>query len=147
MAIDFSKKFGSTSTTATTNSNTTNADKPKAQFWLNIGYLTDVKDENTGEMKFVSLASGIALDTMETLAVNSKNVGFANFQAARNDLRDQLIEAAKNLKPGEAAYIGDTTQPVQMQIRRVSEETAAVAGDSNPFSRKLGFTNVEEKVA
>jgi len=137
MAIDFAKRFGSLAASAASTTTTTNT-KPKAQYWLNIGYLTDQKDEQ-GEFRFVSLSSGIALDTMETLPVNSKNATFAMFQAARNDLRDQLIAEATQLKPGEAGL----SEPIpsmfglQIQIRRVSEETAAVAGESNPFSRKL----------
>lgn len=136
--IDFAKTFGKTNETAPAASNGNS--KPKAQFWLNIGYLTDQKDDN-GEFRFVSLASGIALDTMETLPVNSKNATFAMFQAARNDLRDQLVNAAKDLKPGESGV----SEPIpsffglQIQVRRVSEETAATAGEGNPFSRKLAM--------
>lgn len=145
MAIDFQKTFGASSLVAAATAASAQTQKPKAQFWLNIGYLTDVKDDQ-GEDRFVSLASGIALDTMETLPVNSKNVVFAQFQAARNDLRDQLIEAAKKLAPGEMAIIGDTNG-LQLQIRRVSEETAAVAGDSNMFSRKIDFGTPSEVAA
>jgi hypothetical protein len=74
---------------------------------------------------------------METLPTNGKTT-FAQFQAARNDLRDQLIEAASSLKPGEAAYI-DAENGLKIQIRRVGEETAAVVNDENPFRVKLGL--------
>jgi hypothetical protein len=135
MAIDFSKTFGAGAATATSS----NQSKPKAQFWINIGVLTEHKDDN-GEQRFVSLATGIALDTMETLPTNSKNVMFGQFQAARNDLRDQLVAAASTLKPGEAAYI-NAESGLKIQIRRVSEEVNAVAGEGNPFRVKLGLVS------
>lgn len=133
--IDFAKTFANLN-----NATAAAAEKeprPKAQFWLNIGVLSNVQDDN-GELRFVSLAQGIALDTMQTLPTNGKS-DFAQFQAARNDLRDQLLQAASNLKPGESAYI-KAEGGLSIQVRRVGEETTAVVNDENPFRVKLSLT-------
>lgn len=92
MAVVNSFRFGSRS-----NNSSNQQDRPKAEFWLNVGYVSDMKDEDTGENRFVSLAQGIPLDTTEDLNTNSSNQMYAAFQSARNDLRDQLIEVAKEL--------------------------------------------------
>jgi hypothetical protein len=132
--IDFGKTFGSKSNNV--QSNGASSDKPKAQFWLNVGYVPESAVEENPDYNFVSLASGIPLDTMQTLPTNSKNQLFAAFQSARNELRDQLIAAAKELKPGEAQVIS-TTGPLAIQIRRVGEDAAPVPTETNPFSRNL----------
>lgn len=125
MAINREEIFGKKKSVA--------SEKEKAQFWLNIGYSSGVTDEN-GEEKFVSLPLGIPLDTQEHLATNSKNAEFAQFQAARNDLLDQLMEAAKSLAPGESRVV-----KLEVQLRRVNEEAAAIPADQNMFARKLAI--------
>lgn len=106
-------------------------DKPKAVFWLNVGYESDVKDED-GTNRFVSLPFGIPLDTQEALATNGKNREFAAFQQARNDLLEQIMECAQQLQAGESRLIN-----LQVQIRKVNDEAEAISADQNPFSRKL----------
>lgn len=135
MAVVNSFRFGSRS------SNSSNQqDRPRAEFWLNVGYVSDMKDEDTGENRFVSLAQGIPLDTTEDLNTNSSNQLYAAFQAARNDLRDQLIEVAKELDPGQATYVAqDPNTGLCIQLRRVREETAAPTGNANPYAKKLAL--------
>ena len=50
----FARTFGAKAAPAT--------DKPKSQFWLNLGYGVTVEGEDGPEDRFVSLASGIPLD-------------------------------------------------------------------------------------
>ena len=119
-------------------------DRPKANFWLNIGYSLVVAGKNaqgeaTQEHKFVSLPVGIPLDTTEALSVNSRNAEFAQFQAARNLLMTQILDVAKTLKPGEEKIIGGQTGGLEIQLRRVNDEVAAPAAEGNPFAIKLTF--------
>lgn len=131
MSIDFSNTFGAPKTAAAAASAKT--DRPKAQLWVNIGYASGVIDEN-GEDRFVSLATGIPLDTMEALPTNSRNVEYARFNAARNDLHDQIMAAAAALAPGESKMLN-----LQIQLRRVNEEQADVGTDDNQFARVLAL--------
>ena len=134
MAIDFNKTFGAGNKAG----NVSNDDRPKAQLWLNIGYQTDIADED-GKLKFVSLPVGIPLDTQEPLPTNSKSDEFRAFQSARNDLMTQMINVGKSLGPGEEKIIALGDSGLSIQIRRVSEEAAAVPSDQNQFARKLNF--------
>lgn len=112
--------------------------KPKAQFWLNVGYDSGIPDEN-GDNKFVSLPVGIPLDGMELLSTSSRNKDFAAFQAARNDLYEQIMEICKSLEPGEAKIIGGSDDGLQIQIRRINDEAAAPDMATNQFAKKLTF--------
>ncbi len=123
MSLNFEHTFGKPQAT-----NSSKDDRPKAQFWLNIGYPVTVKTEAGEEQRFVSLPTGIPLDTQEALATNSRNAEFAAFQAARNNLHDQIMAAAAKLQPGEEKLLN-----LQIQLRRVNEETAPVAAELNPF--------------
>ena len=134
MAVTNNFRFGSRS-----NNTTSNQDRPKAEFWLNVGYMSDSKDED-GTYRFVSLSQGIPLDTIEDLPTNSSNQLFAAFQGARNDLRDQLLDVAKELDAGQATIVAeDANTGLSIQIRRVREETAAPTGNANPYAKKLAL--------
>lgn len=128
--IDFAQTFGNTKTTPAAKQ-----DRPKAEYWLNVGYDSGVLDDN-GESRFVSLAQGIPLDTIERLSTNGRNKEFAAFQAARNDLLDQVMSVAQQLEPGQSVVI-DTETSLQIQIRRVSEDAAEIPVSENQFARQL----------
>ena len=110
-------------------------DRVKAQFWLNVGYVSNVKDED-GTYRFVSLAQGIPLDSIESLPVNSRNQSFAMFRQAQNELRDDLLTEAKQLKPGEDMIFEAGPSGLTFQLRRVQDEQAAPTGE-NPFRRRF----------
>lgn len=133
MAIDFQATFGQRSNNRGQRHPAN--DLPKAQFWLNIGYLAGEAED----ARFVSLPVGIPLDTMERLGTRSSNADFAMFQAARNDLLDQLLEVSGKLAPGQDYVIpceGDSG--LAIQIRRVNEEQAApTLGEANPYARRV----------
>ena len=113
-------------------SNSTN-DKPKAQFWINVGYEVKVQTaDNVEETRFVSLATGIPVDTQEKLATNSRNAEYAAFQHARNNLHDQIMAAAQKLAPGEERMLN-----LQIQLRRVNDEVEPASGDNNIFIRNV----------
>ena len=134
MSLNFEHTFGKPQ--ANTSSKD---DRPKAQFWLNIGYPVTVKTEAGEEQRFVSLPTGIPLDTMEALATNSRNAEFAAFQAARNNLHEQFMAVAAKLQPGEEKIIGLGDSGLALQIRRVNEEAAPVSAEQNPFVAALSF--------
>jgi len=126
------KNLGTQATT------TNNSDKPKAKFWLNIGYVSDVKDED-GTFRFVSLPMGIPLDTMDAVKTRSSNPDYAMFQAARNDLLTQILEAAEGLAPGQD-YVINAEGGMAIQIRRILDEVAAPKTDeSNHYARPKLF--------
>ena len=128
--IDFTPKtFGSKDVKPSASAD----ERPKAEFWINLGYTSNVQDDE-GKPMFVSLPQGIALDTQEHLKTNSRNDRYAAFQSARNDLFDQLLEHAKNLKTGE-----DTIIKLEVQLRRVNEEASPIDPANNPFTTQLKF--------
>ena len=134
MSLNFEHTFGKPQAT-----NSSKDDRPKAQFWLNIGYPVTVKTEAGEEQRFVSLPTGIPLDTQEPLATNSRNAEFAAFQAARNNLHDQFMAVAAKLQPGEEKIIGLGDSGLALQIRRVNVESAPVSTEHNPFVAALSF--------
>ena len=129
MAIDFQKTFGNNPNNV--KSNTNNEDRPKAQLWLNIGYDSGVTDGD-GNTKFVSLPTGIPLDTQEHLPTNSRNRDFAAFQSARNDLLQQILDVGMTLEQGE-----ERTLNLTIQLRRVNSEQEAIEPKDNQYVRPL----------
>lgn len=130
--INFARDFGAGSNNVAGKADT----KPKAEFWLNLGYVTNVKDEETGENRFVSLPMGIPLDTQEHLDTSKGKPEFKAFQHARNELCKDLMQSVidRDLKPGESFVIplqGDTG--LAIQIRRVSEQVPYDETAENPF--------------
>lgn len=130
MSLDFAptKKFGQQA-----DNQTAKDERPQAELWINIGYTSDVQDDQ-GENYFISLAQGVPLDTLEELPTNSRNDKFAAFNAARNDLQKQLMEFAEQLQPGEARTI-----QLEVQLRRKNAPAAPIDPANNPMTRKLSF--------
>lgn len=127
-AINFKSQFGNQAAVSTAKE-----DKPKAEFWLNIGYPVEVGKGKDKETRFVSLPMGIPLDTQEHLPTNQRNVEFAAFQSARNGLLDQILEHAQKLNSGE-----DCVLNLQIQLRRVNEELEDIDPTApNPFAMAL----------
>lgn len=112
-------------------SSSAKAEKPKAQYWLNIGY---VANEGTDDAKFISLPTGIPLDTQEALPTNSSNEDFRAMRCAQNDLLEQLLEFAEGLEPGAEGII-----QLQVQLRRVKAPAEDIKSDDNKYGRKLTF--------
>lgn len=132
MTLVFNKTFGNNTTTKAAPA-AAPSDKPKARFWLNVGYDSGVVEED-GQSRFVSLPIGIPLDTQNRLPTNSRNDDFASFQAARNDLLDQLMEIANGLEPGE-----DKILKLEVQLRRVNDEQPEASISTNKFARKVAL--------
>lgn len=143
MAIDFKKTFGADNSIARW-TGTDRKDLPKAQFWLNFGYFVN---EGTDDERFVSLPTGIPLDTMDKVNAKSSNQDWAQFQAARNDLLDQFINLCADLNPGDSHVIR-CEGGLSIQIRRISEEAAEPAADeSNVYARPGLFSIAGGKAA
>lgn len=128
MAINdvFALKFGNNDKPAAGKT-----DKPKAQFWLNIGYTAL---EGTDDEKFISLPVGIPLDTQEPLPTNMSNEDFRAMRCAQNDLLAQLLAGAAQLEPGQ-----ETTINLQVQLRRVKGEAAPIAAGENKYALNLNL--------
>ena len=110
-------------------------EQPKSEFWLNVGYSVDTKnEEGHDETVFISLPMGIALDSMKPVKTNSSNKRFTKIQQARNSLAEQIMEFCKTLQPGETGNLN-----LQIQVRRIAEEQSSTAGDDNEFACKLSL--------
>lgn len=138
MAIELSRTFG-----ARTNAKRgqANEDFVKAEYWINIGYTVEVETDEGVVTRFVSLPTGIPLDTMEKLNTSSRNNSFAAFQSARNGLLDQLMEMARPLQPGEESIIAELEGGLQIQVRRINVEVKPIAAEANPFARTLAIAS------
>lgn len=136
MAIDFNRAKTNTTSAASGNKE----DRPKSQFWLNIGYnievpvVEDGKDAGT-ENHFVSLPVGLPLDLSQKVAIKGQSPEFVAMQTARNELLEQLMEFAETLKPGEVKDIQLT-----VQLRRINGEAPVIKSADNPFSKKVALT-------
>lgn len=106
-------------------------ERPKAKFWLNIGY---VANEGSEDEKFISLPTGIPLDTQEPLPTNSSNADFRAMRCAQNDLLAQLNAFAEKLEPGAEGIIH-----LQVQLRRVKEAEADIPAEENKYARSITF--------
>lgn len=108
-----------------------------AEFWMNIGYRTQVLNEETGEMveKFVSLKQGVPLDTMARNDVSKGSKAYLQPATAQNELLDDVLEACKSLEPGEDRYITE----LEIQLHRVRGPAEVIAPSENPFRRKMSF--------
>lgn len=110
----------------------TREDRPQAKVWLNVGRQVNCKvDDGTGNkvngQQFIALPMGLALDTMEEMAVpkSNRNPEYKQIVLARNHLMKQIQAAAEKLQPGEELLI-----PLQVQIRRVEEAQDLPEGDN-----------------
>lgn len=125
--------FGRSRAASNSDTNTTDT-RPKVHVWVNIGYMQDIEG---GEPVFVSLPTGIALDTMKPVSTKGSNQEFVDFQVARNDMLQQFHEIAEQLQPGEDT-IFQAEGGLAIQIRRVQEEKPeAVLTEANRFARTL----------
>jgi hypothetical protein len=125
--IDFQKTFGGAS--ASGNGNGDRSQLPKANLWLNIGYLVAIAVTNeTGE----------TVETTEPVSTQSRNQGYAQFMAARNNLLTELQQIGAQLKPGEERIVGGTENGLCIQVRRVSDPASEPAVDeTNPFVKTV----------
>lgn len=128
--IDFARTFGAPAQADQAQSGSKEA-RPVAKFWLNIGYNVPGAGDN-GEDRFVALPVGIPLDTMKPVTTNSRNDGYREFMAAKNDLLEQVMEAAQKLQPGE-----ERTLNLEIQLRHVADVQAPVERETNRFARSL----------
>ena len=86
------------------------SDKPKAQFWANIGEY----DEDMG--RFINLAYGIPLDAIEDVPESGSDE-WREFRAEQNFLRDDVLADLQDMEPGEERILN-----LQIRVRRVKDE-------------------------
>ena len=107
-----------------------------SQFWLNIGY--EAKDG-----RFVYLPYGLPLDTMGEVRTGGQSEEFVALAHARNLLKQDLLEEAGQLEPGQ-----DVPVNLQVRLRRINSKIL-VDNDTNPFKRPSQMSliaHVEEHV-
>lgn len=124
-----------------TESATGAVDRPKAEYWLNIGYMSSAPGED-GEPDrdvFISLSTGIPLDQAEIYDVaKARSSNMAALRQAQNELHEGFMSRAKALEPGESAIISyDETTGLSMEIKRVRGEQAIPV--ENTLKRSFSF--------
>ena len=120
-------------TPATNGKNT--VDRPKSQVWLNIGYTVEFEtDEGEMQSHFVKLPFGLGLDTMNDSDLDSSSPEWLARTMAGIKFKNDLLEVAKKLAPGEERIIsGKGTNQIQIQLKRVGKRAVAMSDDDNPF--------------
>ncbi|UZV39791.1 hypothetical protein [Xanthomonas virus PB119] len=140
---DFERTFGKkddTNTAAAGNGSNENRHlKPKAQVWINVGYEIDSTDKDGNAIvEFISLPTGIPVDTMDSLPANQRDPYFQMKQQASNKLLDQVKARGAKLQPGEEVVIG-ARGSLQIQIRRVKAEAEIVDAGQNTLIAELAL--------
>lgn len=97
------------------------ADKPKSEFWLNVG--VQVGDQ------FISLPFGLALDDMKIMDVKGNNQEWIQTVQAKNALLQALQDTAAGLESGSSVVISK----LQVQLLRASKPESTSNGDDNPL--------------
>ena len=122
-------------------------DKPEAEWFLNFGYPAQTKsDDGEKVTTFVSLATVTTLDTIQEFDLSRINSPFMrNLRDAQNELRNDFMEEAIKLEPGESVILmTDDRTGLQVELRRrKAAQQAPVAGE-NPMRRKIRFNNPAE---
>lgn len=90
--------------------------KKKAKFYINIG--TYMPNKETGEMEFIQLPFGLAIDTMQ-LKNPTGNSEFARKLKKQDELLRKTIAYFETFKPGDAVIMEDAV----CEFRMVNEET------------------------
>lgn len=133
MSLDFTPtKFGAQQQAA---AKPAAADRPQAEFWLNLGYTTDMQNQETGEYLFVSLPQGVPLDTQELADTNVRSNELAAIRGAQNELHAQLMEYVSNMEPGESKII-----KLEVQVRRRKAAVEPIDPKNNPLIKQLSFS-------
>lgn len=114
--------------------NSTAADKPKAQLWINIGVEKDVMIDGQPTTQFIALPQGIPVDTMELRPATSRNDEFRNRELAQNALHKLVMQKAAELAPGEDVIIN-----LQVQLRRVNADVVPTSDDENPYVANISL--------
>lgn len=103
-------------------------ERKTAQVWMNIGITVPMpREDGTTEDVFVSVPFGLAIDTMEDVAIRGgKDWQF--MAQAKNWLLAELKKAGEALEPGQVTSI----EGLEIQLRRVGAAAAPAEGD-NPL--------------
>lgn len=117
---------------AATTESTNNTSFKKATIFINIGYPVTMPD---GSEQFVSLPFGLGLDNMTAAKTDTSNPEFNALNQAKNQLLQDLLEAAQGVKPGTGVIINDLSLEL-----RVKAQPAQTDAGSNPFMKRKAFT-------
>lgn len=138
MAINRTTTFGSRFNNNPGNlaSGASQSERPKAKFWMNIGYCT-----NDPKYPFVSLSNGIPLDPSDLHEIRG-SAEYANFLSAQNQLLKDVMAQAETLEPGQDMIFESADMPLAIQLRHVRDQQTEVAPDQNPLARRNLFGGV-----
>lgn len=103
-------------------------ERPKSQFWLNIGFTIPGGAEDGSDL-FVSLPQGIALDDMKPQEVRGSNQNWTQLVQAKNHLLEQLQKGGAELEPGARIVLEGFT----VEMHRVGTPAQRGDAESNPI--------------
>jgi len=116
--------------------------KKEGEYFLNFGYPTEtVSDDGEQITTFVSLATVTTVDTAQDFDLTRINSPFMrNLRDAQNGLKQDIMEEAASLEPGEAIILmSDERTGLQVELRRRKAANSAPAAGENPMRRKVSF--------
>lgn len=129
--LQFGKNAANNTNNQTTNAAADRTNRPKAQVWINVGYEVNSTDKDGNAIvEFISLPTGIPLDTMEKVPANQRDPYFQKKQQASNSLLDRVKAMGLSLEPGEEKIIGERGS-LQIQVRRIKAEAEIVDESQN----------------
>lgn len=105
---------------------TTEDDRPKAEFFANIG--TPSKDK-AGNDTSITIPVGVALDTQKARKVTGQNQEYIDSVNAGNKLWQNLLWECQDLEPGE-----EKVTNLKVFIRRVKTSLEASPSEENPHA-------------
>jgi hypothetical protein len=135
MALTFAERFRQAQAGAVQNAAKGPDDRPKAQFWINIGVPSGYTPaDGSDKYSFISLPVGIPLDTMKPIEIKGRNKEYNDFAESQNKLREMLLEFVQDAKPGESREITGLT----IMVRRVDDSAPPVSDPgTNQFMAAL----------
>lgn len=114
-------------------------DKPKTEFWINIGWETNEVDETTGRNIFVAMPGGIPLESIKPKPLKGKGV-YLEMLEAGNAILEDVFGLAGKLNPGEAIILssGKESGQLSIELRRIGAEAQPTPEGGNRFLRRMG---------
>ncbi len=110
------------------------AERPVAQYYLNIGVTLDVEQaDGTTTQEFISIPVGLALDNPKPMEYRGSNDDWLNKVQVKNALLAKIQRLATEQAPGS----GEVIEDLQVQVFRRKADTAAPAASANPLMSQL----------
>ncbi len=109
-------------------------DRPKAEFYANIGIESTDSEDNTTS---ITIPVGVALDTQLPRKVTGQNQEYIDAVNAGNTLWSGILAKCQELEPGE-----EQMTDLKVFIRRVKSSLDASPSEDNPHAKAINNLNL-----